>query len=78
MGFHISALFAHSLFMLGQAAGGVALFATGILLACGWIRVNWRILSDECTVADFSTRSRTHASGHGRRSPSRQGCKAGW
>jgi malonate transporter and related proteins len=43
-GFHISSLFVHSLFMLGQASGGVALFATGIVLASGKIRVNWRIL----------------------------------
>jgi len=40
----IPQLIVHSLSMLGHAAGGVALFASGIVLASGTIKVNWYVL----------------------------------
>ena len=40
-GLRIPQIFVHSLSMLGQASGGVALFACGIVLASGPIKVNW-------------------------------------
>jgi hypothetical protein len=43
-GFHIPQLIVHSLSLLGQASGGVALFACGIVLASGKIKVNWYVL----------------------------------
>jgi malonate transporter len=44
-GLHIPRLIVHSLSMLGQASGGVALFAAGIVLASAPIKVNRRVLS---------------------------------
>jgi malonate transporter len=43
-GFRIPQLIVHSLYMLGHASGGVAIFACGIVLASGRIMFNWRIL----------------------------------
>ena len=43
-GFRIPQLFVHSLSLLGNASGGVALFACGIVLASGKIKVNRNIL----------------------------------
>ena len=43
-GFHIPELIVHSLSLLGHASGGVALFACGIVLASGKIKVNRDIL----------------------------------
>ena len=43
-GLHISQLIIHSLSLLGSASGGVALFASGIVLASGKITVNSRVL----------------------------------
>jgi malonate transporter and related proteins len=43
-GFRIPQLFVHSLFLLGHASGGVALFACGIVLASGKIKVNRNVL----------------------------------
>ena len=43
-GFRIPQLFVHSLFLLGHASGGVALFACGIVLASGKIIVNRNVL----------------------------------
>jgi len=43
-GLRIPQLFVHSLSMLGQASGGVALFACGIVLAAAPIKVNRRVL----------------------------------
>jgi hypothetical protein len=43
-GFRIPQLIVHSLFLLGHASGGVALFACGIVLASGKIKVNWYVL----------------------------------
>jgi len=43
-GFHIPQLIVHSFSLLGQASGGVALFACGIVLASGKIKVTWQIL----------------------------------
>ncbi len=43
-GLHISQVIVHSLSLLGQASGGVALFACGIVLASGKIKVTWQIL----------------------------------
>jgi malonate transporter and related proteins len=43
-GFRIPQLIVHSLSMLGHASGGVALFACGIVLACGKIKVNWYVM----------------------------------
>ena len=43
-GFRIPQLFVHSLSLLGHASGGVALFACGIVLASGKIKVNRNIL----------------------------------
>ena len=40
----IPQLIVHSLSMLGHASGGVALFASGIVLASGAIKVNWYVL----------------------------------
>jgi malonate transporter and related proteins len=45
VGLHIPQLLVHSLSMLGQASGGVALFASGIVLALAPIKVNRRVLS---------------------------------
>src|SRR6201997_364979 len=39
-GFHIPQLIVHALSLLGQASGGVALFACGIVLASGKIKLN--------------------------------------
>jgi malonate transporter and related proteins len=39
-GFHMPQLIVHSLSLLGQASGGVALFACGIVLASGKIKLN--------------------------------------
>src|SRR6202522_980003 len=44
IGLHISQVIVHSLSLLGQASGGVALFACGIVLASGKIKVTWQIL----------------------------------
>jgi malonate transporter and related proteins len=44
IGFRIPQLIVHSLSLLGQASGGVALFACGIVLASGKIKVNWYVL----------------------------------
>jgi predicted permease len=41
----IPQLIVHSLSMLGHASGGVALFASGVVLASGTIKVNWYVLS---------------------------------
>ena len=43
-GFRIPQLFVHSLSLLGHASGGVALFACGIVLASGKIKVNRKVL----------------------------------
>jgi hypothetical protein len=43
-GLHIPQLIVHSLSLLGHASGGVALFACGIVLASGKIKVNRDIL----------------------------------
>ena len=43
-GFRIPELIVHPLFLLGQASGGVALFACGIVLASDKIKVNWYVL----------------------------------
>jgi len=43
-GFHIPRLIVNSLFMLGHASGGVALFASGIVLASGKVKVNSPVL----------------------------------
>jgi malonate transporter len=43
-GARIPQLIVHSLSMLGHASGGVALFASGIVLASGTIKVNWYVL----------------------------------
>lgn len=43
-GLHVPHLIVHSLSMLGYASGGVALFASGIVLASYRIAVNWRVL----------------------------------
>src|SRR5271154_6506870 len=43
-GFRIPQLFVHSLSLLGHASGGVALFACGIVLASGKIKVNRNVL----------------------------------
>jgi hypothetical protein len=43
-GLHIPQLIVHALSLLGQAAGGVALFACGIVLASGKIKVNRSVL----------------------------------
>ena len=42
-GARIPQLVVHSLSMLGHASGGVALFASGIVLASGTIKVNWYV-----------------------------------
>jgi malonate transporter and related proteins len=44
-GLRIPQIVIHSLSMLGQASGGVALFASGIVLAAAPIKVNRRVLS---------------------------------
>jgi malonate transporter len=44
-GLRIPQIIVHSLSMLGQASGGVALFASGIVLAAAPIKVNGRVLS---------------------------------
>jgi predicted permease len=44
-GLRIPQIMVHSLSMLGQASGGVALFASGIVLAAAPIKVNRRVLS---------------------------------
>jgi malonate transporter and related proteins len=44
IGFRIPELLVHSLYMLGHASGGVAIFACGIVLASGRIMFNWRVL----------------------------------
>ena len=44
IGLHTSQVIVHSLSLLGQASGGVALFARGIVLASGKIKVTWPIL----------------------------------
>jgi malonate transporter and related proteins len=44
IGFRIPELLVHSLYMLGHASGGVAIFACGIVLASGRIVFNWRVL----------------------------------
>jgi predicted permease len=44
-GLRIPQIVVHSLSMLGQASGGVALFASGIVLAGAAIKVNGRVLS---------------------------------
>jgi len=43
-GASIPQLIVHSLSTLGHASGGVALFASGIVLASGTIKVNWYVL----------------------------------
>jgi malonate transporter and related proteins len=43
-GLHIPELMVHSLSLLGNASGGVALFASGIVLATGKIKVNSHVL----------------------------------
>jgi predicted permease len=43
-GLRIPQLIVHSLYMLGHASGGVALFACGIVLASGTIKVNRYVL----------------------------------
>ena len=43
-GFRISQVFVHSLALLGHASGGVALFACGIVLASGKIKINRFVL----------------------------------
>ena len=43
-GFRIPQLIVHAFSLLGQAAGGVALFACGIVLASGKIKVNLHVL----------------------------------
>jgi hypothetical protein len=43
-GFRIPQLIVHSLSLLGQASGGVALFACGIVLASGTIKANWYVV----------------------------------
>jgi hypothetical protein len=43
-GFRIPQLIVHSLSMLGSASGGVALFASGIVLASGKIKATWYVL----------------------------------
>jgi hypothetical protein len=43
-GFHIPQLIVHSISLLGQASGGVALFACGIVLASNKIKVNRDVL----------------------------------
>jgi hypothetical protein len=43
-GFRIPQLLLHPLSLLGQASGGVALFACGIVLASGKIKANWGVL----------------------------------
>jgi hypothetical protein len=43
-GFHIPQLIVHAFSLLGQASGGVALFACGIVLASGTIKVNRSVL----------------------------------
>jgi malonate transporter len=43
-GFRVPQLIVHSLYMLGHASGGVAMFACGIVLASGRIILNWRVL----------------------------------
>jgi hypothetical protein len=43
-GFRIPQLIVHSLFLLGHASGGVALFACGIVLASGKIKINRSVL----------------------------------
>jgi malonate transporter len=43
-GFHIPQLIVRSLSLLGHASGGVALFACGIVLASGKIKINWYVL----------------------------------
>ena len=43
-GFHIPLLIVHAFSLLGQASGGVALFACGIVLASGKIKINRYIL----------------------------------
>jgi len=43
-GRHIPQLIVHSISLLGSASGGVALFASGIVLASGKIRANSRVL----------------------------------
>jgi hypothetical protein len=40
----IPQLIVHALSVLGSATGGVALFASGIVLASGTIKVNWYVL----------------------------------
>jgi hypothetical protein len=42
-GLHIPQLIVHSLSLLGNASGGVALFASGIVLASGKIKANSRV-----------------------------------
>jgi predicted permease len=44
-GLRIPQVIVHSLSMLGQASGGVALFAAGIVLAAAPIKANGRVLS---------------------------------
>src|ERR1700740_877677 len=44
IGLHISQVIVHSLSLLGRGSGGVALFACGIVLASGKIKVTWQIL----------------------------------
>jgi malonate transporter and related proteins len=43
-GASIPQIIVHSLSMLGHAAGGVALFASGVVLASGTIKVSWYVL----------------------------------
>src|ERR1700678_816307 len=43
-GFRIPQLLLHPLSLLGQASGGVALFACGIVLSTGKIKANWYVL----------------------------------
>jgi hypothetical protein len=43
-GLHIPQLIVHSLSLLGNASGGVALFASGIVLASGKIKANSHVL----------------------------------
>jgi len=44
IGLHISQVIVHSLSLLGEASGGVALFACGIVLASGKVKVTWQNL----------------------------------
>jgi malonate transporter and related proteins len=44
IGFRIPQLIVHSLSLLGYASGGVAMFASGIVLASVKMKASWRVL----------------------------------